>query len=307
MKFAFAFPYQRITRYRSYRQHETFADLVRRADAWGFDAATAGDHLFMPNYWKRVATEVWFDPFTFLGYVAGITGLKVITDIVVVPYRTPFHTAKAVATLDFMTGGRVIFGAGVGYLEGEFNTLNVPFRERGPMTDEYLEIMKVLWTEDNPRYEGKYFRVADITFWPKPAQKPHPPIWIGGRTGPSIRRAVRYGDGWIPFNLDLGGLHRALELFEELWETSGGRKEGFQIVMRAERINVTSQPIKSVERQPFWGSPEQIIEDVQRYIDAGATYLIASFQGYELEEHMENMERFAMEVMPHFAERGSGQ
>ncbi len=300
MEFAFAYPYQRITRYRSYRQQETFEYLIRRADAWGFDAITSGDHLFMPDYWKRVATEVWFDPFTFLAYAAGISNLKVITDIVVVPYRTPFHTAKAVATLDFMTGGRVIFGAGVGYLEGEFDTLKVPFRDRGTMTDEYLEIMKVLWTEDRPRYEGKHFRVANITFWPKPVQKPHPPIWIGGRTGPSVRRAVKYGDGWIPFNLDLAGLGRALALFERLWDESDGRPKGFQIVMRAERVNVTSQPIKSADRQPFWGSPEQIGEDIERYIDAGATYLIVSFQGFELEEHMENMERFALEVMPRF-------
>jgi probable F420-dependent oxidoreductase len=254
----------------------------------------------MPNYWKHVATEVWFDPFSFLAYAGGISKLRLITDIVVVPYRSPFHTAKAVATLDFMTGGRVIFGAGVGYLEGEFNALRVPFRERGPMTDEYLEIMKVLWTAGQPRYEGKYYRVSDITFWPRPVQQPHPPIWIGGQTAPSVRRAVKYGDGWVPFNLDLPGLERALALFHELWGQQGGPKPGFQIVMRADRANVTRQPLRSAERQPFWGSPEQIAEDIQRYVRAGATYFIAGFQGFELEEHQENMERFAREVMPLF-------
>ncbi len=303
MKFAFAFPYRRITKYKSYRQQQTFIDMIRQADALGFDAITAGDHLFMPNYWRHVATEVWFDPFTFLAYAAGISKLRVITDIVVVPYRSPFHTAKAVATLDFMTGGRVIFGAGVGYLEGEFNALHVPFRERGQMTDEYLEIMKLLWTEEQPRYEGRYYRVADLTFWPKPVQRPHPPIWIGGQTAPSVRRAVKYGDGWVPFNLDLAGLERALALFHELWDRDGGRPPGFEIVMRVDRANVTSQAIKSAGRQAFWGSPEQIIEDIEGYVRAGATYLIASFQGFELEEHAENMERFAREVMPHFRDR----
>ena len=300
MKFAFAFPYGRITRYASYRERETFIHMIKKADEWGFDAFAAGDHLFMPRYWRHVATEVWFDPFTFLSYVAGISNLKVLTDIVVVPYRTPFHTAKAVATLDFMTGGKVIFGAAVGYLEGEFSTLKVPFRERGPMTDEYLEIMKLLWTSDNPRYEGKYFRFSDISFWPKPVQKPHPPIWIGGRTRLSMRRAVRHGNGWIPFNLDLAGLQDAMPFFEELWEEAGERREAFQIVMRADRANVTGSPIRSAQRQPFWGSPDQIIEDVEAHIRAGTTYFIASFHGMEMEEHMENMERFAREVMPRF-------
>ena len=155
MKFAFSFPYRRILRYQSYRERETFIELVKRADELGFDAFSAGDHLFMPKYWQHVATEVWFDPFTFLSYAGAISKLRVLTDVVVVPYRTPFHTAKSIATLDFITGGKVIFGAAVGYLEGEFNTLKVPFRERGPMTDEYLEIMKVLWSSEKPRYEGK--------------------------------------------------------------------------------------------------------------------------------------------------------
>ena len=303
MKFAFSFPYGRITRYASYRGRDTFIDLVRRADALGFDAFAAGDHLFMPGYWKHVATEVWFDPFTFLSYVAATSKLRVLTDIVVVPYRSPFHTAKSIATLDFITGGKVIFGAAVGYLEGEFNTLKVPFRERGPMTDEYLEIMKLLWTSDNPRYEGKYFRFSDITFWPKPIQKPHPPIWIGGSTKPSIRRAVAHGDGWIPFNLGLAALKEAMGLFEELWAAAGGKKKDFQIVARAERANVTRAPIRSPDRQHFWGSPDQIAEDIEAYRRAGATYFIAGFHGLELEEHMENMERFALEVMPRFKDK----
>jgi len=297
VKFAYAFPYKRITKYKGYRGAETFEALIRKADALGFDAIAAGDHLFMPNYWKRVATEVWFDPFAFLGYAAGISRLKVITDIVVVPYRSPFHTAKAVATLDFMTGGRVIFGAGVGYLEGEFATLKVPFHERGAITDEYLEIMKVLWTQEEPRYEGKRYRVADLTFWPRPVQQPHPPIWIGGETLPSIRRAVKYGNGWVPFNLDLAGLQRALPVFESLWEQAKSRPQRFDIVLRVDRANVTRRAMQSAGRQPFWGSPEQVIEDVQAYTRAGATYFIAGFQGFELDEHVENMERFAKEVM----------
>lgn len=299
MKFAFAFPYGRITKYASYRARETFVDMVKKADALGFDAFAAGDHLVMPKYAQRTTTEVWFDPFTFLAYVAGISDLRVLTDIVVVPYRTPFHTAKTVATLDFMTGGKVIFGAAVGYLEGEFNALNIPFRERGPMTDEYLEIMKVLWTADNPQYAGKFFQFSDVAFWPRPVQKPHPPIWIGGRTRLSMRRAVMHGDGWIPFNMDLAGLLEAMPVFDGLWETMGKRKGNFQIVMRADRANVTRAPIRT-ERQVFWGSPAQVIGDLERYIQAGATYFICDFHGLELEDHMENMERFALEVMPYF-------
>lgn len=303
MKFAFAFPYRRITRYQGYRQQETFIEMLRKAEALGFDAVAAGDHLFMPKYHQHVATEVWFDPFSFLAYTAGMTKLRVITDIVVVPYRSPFQTAKSVATLDFMSGGRVIAGMGAGYLEGEFATLRVPFRERGAMTDEYLEIMKVLWTQEQPRYQGKYYSFSDIVFWPKPVQKPHPPLWIGGETLPSMRRAVRHGNGWIPFTVDVEGMKRAMQTFETLWAEAGGRKPGFDIVMRADRVHLTPQAIRSPERQLFWGSAEQITGDIEAFIAAGATYCIANFQGFELGEHVENMERFAEEVMGKFKDQ----
>jgi len=300
MKFAFSFPYRRVTRYTAYRRQETFIEMLSKAEALGFDAIAAGDHLVMPKYHQHVATEVWFDPFSLLAFAAGMTKLRVITDIVVVPYRSPFQTAKSIATLDFMSGGRVIVGAGAGYLEGEFAALGIPFRERGAITDEYLEVMKLLWTQESPRFQGKYAAFRDIVFWPKPVQKPHPPIWIGGETLPSMKRAVRHGNGWIPFTIEVEGLKRAMQTFEGLWAEAGGRKPGFDIVMRADRVHLTPQPIRSPDRQPFWGSAEQVAGDIQACMEAGATYCIANFQGFELGEHMENMERFAQEVMGRF-------
>jgi len=154
MEFALNLPFRRLIKWKDYKGPETVIEMAKRIEKLGFYGFTAGDHIVMPNYWLKEATEVWFDPFSFLGWVAGATNLRLITNIVVVPYRSPLHTAKAIATLDYMSQGRVIFGASVGYLEGEFKALHVPFEERAPRTDEYIKMMKVLWTQAGTQFEG---------------------------------------------------------------------------------------------------------------------------------------------------------
>ena len=141
----------------------------------------------------------WPDALTAMAFLAGATtDIRVRSGVMVLPYHPPIQLAKAVATLDVMSGGRVMLNVGVGMARGEFEALGVPFTERGRVTDEYAEALKVLWTEPNPSYAGKYVAFSDVVFEPKPVQKPHPPLWFGGRSAPALRRALRLGDGWSP-------------------------------------------------------------------------------------------------------------
>ena len=253
----------------------------------------------MPNSWRHIATEYWFDPTTFLAWVAGRTQLHLLTDIIVVPYRTPVHTAKLISTLDFVSKGRVIFGASVGYLEDEFKTLHVPFEDRGPRTDEYLRAMQALWTLEQPTFTGKYFSFSDLTFWPKPVQKPHPPIWIGGRVKASIRRAVEFGQGWIPYQVEYSALSSAVSYLDQLLAEKGRTRQGFEVAWPMDRISIQDHPV-SGERRMFQGSPEQIIRDMEMHAADGVTFWMASFQGATHQEYSENLERFAREIMPKF-------
>jgi probable F420-dependent oxidoreductase len=183
---------------------------LRRAEALGFDCAMTIDHLLTtpPAY-----TCTWLEPLTLLAALAGVTRtLRLGTMVLVLPLRHPVALAKAWATLDVLSGGRTILGVGVGWHTEEFALMGVPHRERGRRTEESLEILRALWTGDRVSYEGRYFRFHDLTLEPKPLQRPHPPIWIGGGTQPServygqtvtdiqpvLRRIARYADTWVP-------------------------------------------------------------------------------------------------------------
>jgi len=183
---------------------------LRRAEDLGFDSAMLIDHLLIAPPAYRVA---WLEPIALLSALAGVTRtMRLGTLVLVLPFRDPVALAKEWATLDVLSGGRSILGVGVGWNEAEFEALRIPHRERGRRTTEMLEAITALWSGDNVSYEGRHYRFHDLTLEPKPAQKPHPPIWIGGGTQPSekvygqtvpnidpvLRRIARYADTWVP-------------------------------------------------------------------------------------------------------------
>jgi alkanesulfonate monooxygenase len=183
---------------------------LRRAEDLGFECAMTIDHLLLtpPAY-----ACTWLEPLAVLSALAGVTRtIRLGTMVLVLPLRNPVYFAKAWATLDLLSGGRSILGLGVGWHEEEFALMGVPYRERGPRTNEAIEVLKALWAGERVTYEGKYYRFRDLTLDPKPAQLPHPPIWMGGGTQPSeriyaqtvptvdpvLRRIARYADVWVP-------------------------------------------------------------------------------------------------------------
>jgi probable F420-dependent oxidoreductase len=179
---------------------EAIAEMARAAEAAGFDAVFVTDHPFPDDEWLNAGGHHALDPFVALAFAAAATTtLRLHTNLYVAAYRNPFLSAKAVATLDHLSGGRVVLGIGAGYLEPEFDALGVEFAERNDLTDEAIVMMKRAWAESGVVAKGAHFDAsAGHTMLPRPVQQPHPPIWIGGNSKRAIRRAVELADGWMP-------------------------------------------------------------------------------------------------------------
>jgi probable F420-dependent oxidoreductase len=199
---------------------ETAARVARAAEAAGFESLWGGEHVVLPDPQAppsplapgdRIA-----DPVVTLAFLAALTArIRLGTGIIILPQRNPLVLAKELATLDVLSSGRLIFGVGVGYLEPEFRALGAPFEDRGRVADEYLAAMRAVWTEAKPAYRGHFAAFENVQAHPQPAQKPTPPIVIGGHTAAAFRRAVEHGHGWYGFALDAPGAARCLEGLRE--------------------------------------------------------------------------------------------
>ncbi|BBY43191.1 LLM class F420-dependent oxidoreductase [Mycolicibacterium celeriflavum] len=176
------------------------ATVAAAAEAAGFDGFGFTDHPAPTQRWLEAGGHDAVDPFVAMGYAAATTTtLRLIPNIVVLPYRNPFVVAKAGATLDLLSEGRFTLGVGVGYLKREFAALGVDFEERAALFEEALEVIRGIWTTDDFSYQGRHFTASGITAHPRPVSDPHPPIWIGGNTAAARKRVLAYGDGWCPF------------------------------------------------------------------------------------------------------------
>jgi probable F420-dependent oxidoreductase len=190
--------------------------VARAAEAAGIDSLWGGEHVVLPD--PRVPPSPMepedriMDPVVTLAFVAAhTTRIRLGTGIIILPQRNPLVLAKQLASLDVLSGGRLIFGVGVGYLEPEFRALGIPFEHRGPVTDEYLAALRVIWSEARPAYRGRFVSFDGVQAHPRPTQQPGPPLVVGGHTEAAFRRAVEQGHGWYGFALDEAGVQRCLE------------------------------------------------------------------------------------------------
>jgi probable F420-dependent oxidoreductase len=205
MKLAFAMPH--LLRLKATSQaweaNVTGADqtrMARRADELGYDMISVPEHFIIPNDHVELSGPHYFHAAAAQGYFAGATQrIRINSSIAILPLQHPIVTAKALATIDWMSSGRIIASFGVGWLQKEFEILGVPFHERGRMSDEYLAAIIALWTQDDPVFEGKYVSFRDVAFEPKPVQKPHLPIWMGGDSDAALKRAAKFASGWFAF------------------------------------------------------------------------------------------------------------
>ena len=290
--------------------------LAQRADDLGFHHIWVSDHVILPrqvaSFYPYAADGVatflpdqpYFEPLAALNFLAGCTqNARLGTHVLILPYRNPVVAAKMLATLDVLSNGRLILGAGVGWMEEEFQALGLDtYARRGAVTDEYIQLYKELWTAENPSFDGEFYQLSGSGFSPKPAQKPHPPIWIGGHTGPAIRRAARHGDGWMPIGLRPPAILEPEELAALIARlrrltVHAGRPENAVELTFSTDIRFTNHA--GGARPWMHGRPEQIAADLRQYIDLGVSNFIIGFPaGDSVASLQENMERFMREVTP---------
>ncbi|MCG8591722.1 MAG: LLM class F420-dependent oxidoreductase [Proteobacteria bacterium] len=223
MRFSAQLPTDRVEQGAEFATGAAIGEMARCVEAAGFDAAYVTEHPFPPDAWLESGGHHALDPFVALSAAAVATErLRLHTNILVLPYRSPFLTAKAVASLDVLSGGRTIVGVAAGYLEGEYAALGGDFEHRNDVTDEAIGAMKQAWRGESVKLSGRGFEVAGNTMRPRPVQEPHPPIWVGGNSKRALRRAALHAEGWSPFPLPAAYTARtrtsALESVAELGE-----------------------------------------------------------------------------------------
>jgi probable F420-dependent oxidoreductase len=200
--------------------------MAQRAEALGYDMLAVPEHFIIPRTHVELSGPHYFHSTVAQAYLAGATQhIRINSCVTLLPLQHPIIMAKALATADWMSSGRITVTFGVGWLEEEFKLLGVPFRERGAMSDEYLAAIIELWTEDSPCFEGKYVSFKDVAFEPKPFQKPHLPIWMGGDADPVLKRAARYASGWMPFLTKPEDIPAKIDFIKSQPEFSGGKFE----------------------------------------------------------------------------------
>lgn len=297
---------------------EAIASMVTKGEELGYSIVTASDHVVVP---RDIAarypysdtgdfpggdTGECMEQLSLLAFVAGrMTGMRLLTSVMVVPHRQPVLAAKMLATIDVLSGGRLLLGCGTGWMQEEFEALQTaPYAERGKVTDEYIRIFKELWTSDDPKFAGQYAGFSNLTFLPKPTAKPHPPIWVGGESVAALRRVSRLGDVWYPIGINpkhpldthaqfaarLADLRRVAEAEDRAPDTIG---VAYNAIWYDETREVRAF---DGSRRIFTGSPAAIAEDVAKMKEAGVKNVILRFTGDDLSNVLERMGRFMQEV-----------
>lgn len=279
--------------------------VAREAEARGFESVFVSDHVASPfepttphGYTFPVRpTDAFLEPLTALALVAAVTEhVKLGTSVLVLPHRHPVLTAKIIATLDSLSGGRVVVGAGVGSLRDEIEFFGVPYDRRGAWSDEALGVMRRCWADERSKHDGEFFRFDDVGCYPKPAQEPHPPLWIGGGTPAAYRRVARFGDG---FHAAWSTPEVMREQIREVWKACSdiGRlgtdltfsvRAGFGI-----REQPSSRPIASLV-----GPPAFVAEQIARYSDVGVSHIVLEAPVRDLDQHLSLMRRFTEDIRP---------
>ena len=279
--------------------------LATRVENLGFHSLWVADHIVIPwtvdvsthqeearvKFGDKTKTDL-LDPILTLTYLSTVTThIRLGLSILVIPYRDPIITSKLLATLDLLSRGRLTVGAGIGWMREEFEALDVPYEERGAITDEYLSLMRELWTSKNPTFAGKYRSIANVAFLPKPLQKPHPPVWVGGNGVAAMRRAVKLGQGWMPNYLSPDELAPKLSRLSSILREAG--RDGSTLALSVGCTLASDRSI-SPDGSGLGGSKAQLVESVSRYEELGVEELILlSPREPNLDIRLAPLERFA--------------
>lgn len=288
-------------------RHLATPQIIRRvaasAEELGYDSVWVSDHVVVPRANLANFGETVFDPLVTLGVVAGATRrVQLGTTVLIIPYRNAVVTAKMVSTLDALSGGRVVLGIGAGWVAAESAMLGVPFAERGAMTDEYLRAMRELWTSPAPSFAGRYTQFAEVVFEPKPAQKPHPPIWVGGHSRAALRRAVEFGAAWHPINRSPDELRAGVAAIRALSQARGRAIPPALTLRNDVRLQKPGQgaPTSTHGGRVIAGEPAVLIEQIGELAECGVEHLVLEFLAPDGRDLDEQMTAFAERVRPRF-------
>ncbi|AZS76480.1 LLM class F420-dependent oxidoreductase [Streptomyces lydicus] len=273
-------------------------EIARVADRCGFAYVACCEHVAIPRRLAEAMSTVWYDPVATLAHLAAVTErVRLLSHVAVVGLRHPLITAKQYATLDRLSGGRLILGVGAGHVPEEFEALGVDFGRRGAVLDETVEALKVaLGPEEFPKFAGERFAFEGLGQAPRPVQTPRPPIWVGGSSPAAVRRAAERGDGWLPQGDRREQLPGQIARLRRLREAAGV-EEPVVIGTIAEPLYV-GEPGWAVGRRTLSGAPERIADSLREYRAMGVAQIQVRFRSRSREELTDQMVAFGAEVAP---------
>lgn len=296
----------------SHASPSSFLEIADAAERTEFDAVWIGDHVVFP---EEIPNEYPFSPtneppsvlessadmystFEVVSYLAAATeDIAIGTNTCVAPYRHPVALTKSVFSVSELSGGRFNFGVASGWMSTEFEALDVPFGERGARTDEFLDIFRRARSEQEFAFAGPFHDFDTLGFHPVPDPEDVPPIFIGGHSGAAFRRTAEFGDGWTIYGLRPSAVKSGYDRLMNAWEDYD--RSGTPEVVASRAVHVGSGSDID-ESRPLVGSPESIAADIEAYIDAGTTHLLLDFYTLDLDEQIEQIERFNDEVLGEF-------
>ncbi|HLF79286.1 MAG TPA: LLM class F420-dependent oxidoreductase [Dehalococcoidia bacterium] len=270
------------------------------AEELDYDSLWVMDHLFNVGYiQQRLDDKPYYHPLATLTYLAAVTKrITLGTSVMVLPYHNPVELAKYAATLDQFSGGRVILGVGAGGMVEEFEALGIPTSQRAALSNEAIRVMRELWTKARASVQSKNWRFEDIRFFPKPVQKPHIPIWVGGTSDGAKRRAATLGDGWHPNGMTPEGYRAACDEVRELAAKAGRAPD---MLVMSVRVNVAVGPPsteRAAARDRLSGDASQAVDVLSAFQEAGCEHVCLSLDSGDVQGLEQTMRLFAADVVP---------
>ncbi len=288
--------------------------ILAAAERLGFASTMVADHVILPTRIESaypytvkgnfVSESECFEQLSLMAFVAGRTDkLRIVSSVMIIPHRNPVFNAKALATIDVLSGGRLTVGAGVGWLAEEFRALGAPdFKRRGAATDEYIDIFRRLWSGEPVAYQGQFYSFDEVICHPKPLQAGGPPIWIGGHSAPALRRVARLGDGWHPVGATAASplppeeMRQKLGAIERMMTEAGRDFSKLQVSYKAP-IYDGGVPPKGEARRLFTGGADAALADIAEFEKLGVHELVFDFRTPTLPECLDRMERFSADII----------